>query len=290
VALQTKVGVNSSAVETSLDYLVKNTSSESPGHKHALDGDFIDVDLDGKLDGDLLAYNATSEKWEPNTSDTPDASTTLLGKVKVSTTPSGDPTAVETGDPRVPSQDENDALAGTSGTPSGTNKYVTNDDVAEAKTASKIARRDSNSDILVATTPTNADAATSKTYVDARTGHTSGVASYALTTASGNQTIAHGLGKTPNFVVLRGVVRDTSAVLGESYGTYSASGNANVASLTGASGTAEVSGSHAIRIYQGSTSAYQTGTVTVDATNITIAWVKTGSPTGTAQILWEAHG
>jgi len=128
VALQTKVGVNSSAVETSLDYLVKNTSSESPGHKHALDGDFIDVDLDGKLDGDLLAYNATSEKWEPNTSDTPNASTTLLGKVKVSTTPSGDPTAVETGDPRVPSQDENDALAGTSGTPSGTNKYVTNDD------------------------------------------------------------------------------------------------------------------------------------------------------------------
>lgn len=61
---------------------------------------------------------------------------------------------------------QRDALIGTSGTPSTSNKYVTADDVTEAKTASKIARRDSNSDILVATTPTAGDAATSKTYVD----------------------------------------------------------------------------------------------------------------------------
>ena len=52
------------------------------------------------------------------------------------------------------------------GTPSTTNKFVTADDVTEAKTASKIPRRDANSDILVATTPTAGDAATSKTYVD----------------------------------------------------------------------------------------------------------------------------
>jgi hypothetical protein len=35
VALQTKVGVNSSAVTTSLDYLLKNSSSVDPGHKHS---------------------------------------------------------------------------------------------------------------------------------------------------------------------------------------------------------------------------------------------------------------
>lgn len=35
-ALEGKVGVNSSAVVTSLDYLVKNTSSSNPGHKHTL--------------------------------------------------------------------------------------------------------------------------------------------------------------------------------------------------------------------------------------------------------------
>lgn len=76
------------------------------------------------------------------------------------------PIAVGDNDGRVPTQDENNALVGTSGTPSTSNKFVTADDVTEAKTASKIPRRDSNSDILVATTPTAGDAAASKTYVD----------------------------------------------------------------------------------------------------------------------------
>lgn len=62
--------------------------------------------------------------------------------------------------------DEKAALAGTSGTPSATNKFVTADDVTTAKTASKIARRDANGDVLVSTTPTDGDAATSKTYAD----------------------------------------------------------------------------------------------------------------------------
>jgi len=35
-ALETKVGINSSAVATSLDYLLKSTSSSNPGHKHTL--------------------------------------------------------------------------------------------------------------------------------------------------------------------------------------------------------------------------------------------------------------
>lgn len=35
-AIETKVGVDSSAVATSLDYLLKNTSSSNPGHKHTL--------------------------------------------------------------------------------------------------------------------------------------------------------------------------------------------------------------------------------------------------------------
>ena len=59
---------------------------------------------------------------------TKDASTTVLGKVKTSITPGGDPTCVETGDGRVPTQDENDAMVGTSGAPSSTNKYVTAND------------------------------------------------------------------------------------------------------------------------------------------------------------------
>lgn len=42
-ALQAKVGINSSAVTTSLDYLVKSTSSSNPGHKHTLANGATDV-------------------------------------------------------------------------------------------------------------------------------------------------------------------------------------------------------------------------------------------------------
>jgi hypothetical protein len=63
--------------------------------------------------------------------------------------------------------DEKSALAGQSGTaPSASNKFIDNAMVTEAKTASKIPIRDSNGDILVATTPTAGDACASKTYVD----------------------------------------------------------------------------------------------------------------------------
>ncbi len=42
-ALQAKVGVDNSAVTTSLDYLVKSTSSSNPGHKHTLANGATDV-------------------------------------------------------------------------------------------------------------------------------------------------------------------------------------------------------------------------------------------------------
>lgn len=52
----------------------------------------------------------------------PTASTTVLGKMKTDVTPAGDPVALIQDNPKY------DALAGTSGTPSTSNKYVTNDD------------------------------------------------------------------------------------------------------------------------------------------------------------------
>lgn len=45
---------------------------------------------------------------------------------------------------QLPSSDQKNALAGTAGTPSATNKYVTADDVSATASASKIARADSN--------------------------------------------------------------------------------------------------------------------------------------------------
>ncbi len=66
------------------------------------------------------------------------ATTSLIGLSKLSTAPVDalHPIAVENSDTRIPAQGENDALAGTSGTPSSTNKYVTNDD-ATARLALK---------------------------------------------------------------------------------------------------------------------------------------------------------
>lgn len=43
VAIETKLGVDSSAVTTTLDYLVKSTSSSNPGHKHTLANGATDV-------------------------------------------------------------------------------------------------------------------------------------------------------------------------------------------------------------------------------------------------------
>lgn len=89
-----------------------------------------------------------------------------ITKLSVAAVSATDPIAVGDNDTRLPTQDENDALVGTSGTPSSSNKFITEDDVSETNDASSVVRRDSNSDVIVATTPTDSDAATSKTYVD----------------------------------------------------------------------------------------------------------------------------
>lgn len=72
----------------------------------------------------------------------PDASTTVKGISKLSTAPASptDPIAVGTNDTRMPTQGENDALAGSSGTPSSTNKYITEEDVSNAGASGKIVR------------------------------------------------------------------------------------------------------------------------------------------------------
>ncbi len=69
-------------------------------------------------------------------------------------------------------EDQQDALAGTSGTPSNSNKYVTNDDTATAATANKVARRNSTGDITVPATPSASTDAASKGYVDSQTAAT----------------------------------------------------------------------------------------------------------------------
>ena len=76
----------------------------------------------------------------------PDASTTVKGITKMSVAPASatSPISVGDNDPRVPTQAENDALVGTSGTPSSTNKFVTNADTSTTAVAGAVVRFDSN--------------------------------------------------------------------------------------------------------------------------------------------------
>lgn len=78
-----------------------------------------------------------------------DASTTVKGITKMSVAPASasSPIAVGDNDGRIPTQGENDALVGTSGTPSSSNKYVTNDDTSETAVASKVVRYNSSGSI-----------------------------------------------------------------------------------------------------------------------------------------------
>lgn len=106
-ALETKVGTDDSAVTTSLDYLVKNSSSVNPGHKHTLAGAMTDVSITTPSDGDGFTYDATTKKWKNTQTATANASDTTAGVTKLSVAPTtaSDPIAVGDNDTRVPSQD-----------------------------------------------------------------------------------------------------------------------------------------------------------------------------------------
>lgn len=164
-ALQAKVGADSSAIATSHDYKLGNvtgtdkavslTGTETLTNK-TLTSPKINLGSDASQDLYKRKADGTYERIPIGNANE------LLGV-------NGAGDTVEYLAISGVTTDEKAALAGTSGTPSTTNKFVTAEDVTEAKTASKIPRRDSNSDVLVATTPTAGDAAASKTYVDTLT-------------------------------------------------------------------------------------------------------------------------
>lgn len=124
----------------------------------------------------------------------------------------------------------------------------------------------------------------------------SGYTTRNLGAANGTQTIAHGLSGTPSLVRVRAQFGSGS---GASVGLFSE------ANGVGSNGTFSVSysyiqsSSNSLSNYGGTGNAfivytspgsgiYATGTLSVDSTNISIAWVGTGGPSGTATIIWEA--
>lgn len=124
---------------------------------------------------------------------------------------------------------------------------------------------------------------------------TSGVTTRDISTASGNQTIAHGLGRVPVRVDIKAMNEiSTGGSIAISDGAFTSSGNhciywairsiSTEDSFTGQSAT------YSLYVLDDFTPTnYATGSITVDATNITIAWTKNGSPSGTADIMWVAQ-
>ena len=103
-------------------------------------------------------------------------------------------------------------------------------------------------------------------------------------------TIAHGLGVAPRLVKLTAVFADTntSDTGCITIATYDGTTQSSGYMYTQTSSGTEEGASNAFRL-TGRSSHYNDGTITIDATNITISWSKTGSPTGTAYIIWEAY-
>lgn len=104
----------------------------------------------------------------------------------------------------------------------------------------------------------------------------SGTATKNLADASTTQNIAHGLGTTPvSYRVFAAATTFTALCL---------SGN----SISGGTTDAYGLGGSTSFMLSNANGSYQTGVVTVDATNIIITWTKTGSPVNTYNIIWEA--
>ena len=118
---------------------------------------------------------------------------------------------------------------------------------------------------------------------------TNGTVTKDLSEASGIQNIAHGLGEIPKKIkltCLRGLGSEGVNIVVLAY-------NGTTASEIGRdyiNGANRITNGSTLKFYGGiNQTEFQTGTVTFDANNIIINWVKTSNPTGIIQVLWEAE-
>lgn len=112
-----------------------------------------------------------------------------------------------------------------------------------------------------------------------------------MNTASGTVVVAHGLSRTPILVNLFASVLDGSNVQVNSHGSYDLSTNTcTYYSLsTGGVYVMNQDGAASMHMERESGGHYQSCTITVDATNITFNFVKTGTPANvTFFVQWNA--
>jgi hypothetical protein len=127
-----------------------------------------------------------------------------------------------------------------------------------------------------------------------------GITTRDITTASGTQTIAHGLGRVPKFVRIDGAVIISAAITQNCVGIFDGTNNSGLCIAIG-EGTSTAATD---AVYSSATIALgfsplvatnvftganrQTGVITVDATNIIITWTKTGTvASAVASLIWQ---
>jgi len=294
-ALQDKVGMDGSAVTTSHDYklsgvtggdkAVSKTGTETLTNK-TLTSPQINFGSDaiGDLayrnsgsatarlpigtEAQIMAVSSGVPAWVANPSATT-ASTTTAGIVELATT-------AET----------------TTGT--DTTRAVTPDGLHDMTSLAGAAwfldENDMSSD-----SPTKVPSQQSvKAYVDALRTFTSGTASKDASDASTTQNIAHGLGKIPKKVKLTAISTasgpSSEGLMRQAITVYNGTTQSSVSLLNNGSTAYSAAASTTFDLNSTSTASTSSrGVVTFDSTNIIITWTKTGSPTGTYQMLWEAE-
>jgi len=297
-ALQDKVGIDSSADTSSLDYQLNNSSSISPGHKHAI-SDNTDVDTSGVSDGQLFVYESASSKWKPNTSSTPDMSVTVAGKAEEATeaevvagTATGgagrlavNPSTIND---KILTANERTLVRAVEGVTDATeiNQLASTTHIAESNTFFG-ATDMSGAEAETLTDGSNADAL----HVHAKSSSACGVTTRENAAGTGTQDIAHGLGLTPSLIKVTTVWVDGTASVCHCFGhATSTSDEECIYSSVGASANAlpGSSSTEIVKTIENDGASAGTATLsTLDSTNITLNWT-TAVPAGTARLIWEA--
>lgn len=119
--------------------------------------------------------------------------------------------------------------------------------------------------------------------------HVNGTTTKDSSDASTTQNIAHGLWVAPKKVKItaRGLTSSLNQTWLEATTVYNGTTQSSVSAFTSGSTATTVNNTFTLNLTGGT--GTQVWVVTVDATNIIITWTKTGSPTGTYTILWEAN-
>ena len=122
-----------------------------------------------------------------------------------------------------------------------------------------------------------------------------GVITRDIAQADASVLTAHGLGRTPTLIKMSAlcVAGTTNTRQSTAFGTYDGTSTAGIWSYIASAASEVLQGTSTTNILSINTSSDATkaaAVATFDATNIKLAWTKTGSPAGTAQILWEAIG